>query len=47
MGIYQMLKGAHYLSHNLATFFIALILCSVIYKIMFSLREVQNANTFS
>jgi len=47
MGIYQMLKGAHYLSHNLATFFIALILCSVIYKVMFSLRKVQNANTFS
>jgi membrane-associated PAP2 superfamily phosphatase len=34
MGIYQMLKGAHYFSHTLATMILAWILCQVIYYIM-------------
>ncbi len=31
MGLYQMLKGAHYLTHNLATMFLSWIMCMTIY----------------
>lgn len=34
MGIYQMMKGAHFFSHTLATMLLAWILCQVIYYIM-------------
>jgi len=34
MGIYQMLKGAHYFSHTLATMILAWILCQVIYYLL-------------
>jgi membrane-associated PAP2 superfamily phosphatase len=34
MGIYQMLKGAHFFSHTLATMILAWIICHVIYYIM-------------
>jgi len=34
MGIYQMMKGAHYFSHTLATMLLAWILCQTIYYIM-------------
>jgi membrane-associated PAP2 superfamily phosphatase len=31
MGLYQMFKGAHYLTHNLATMFLSWIMCMAIY----------------
>ncbi|MCD4717522.1 MAG: phosphatase PAP2 family protein [Desulfobacterales bacterium] len=33
MGLYQMLKGAHYLSHTIVTMFIAWILIIIIYRV--------------
>jgi membrane-associated PAP2 superfamily phosphatase len=39
LSVYQMLKGAHFLSHNIATLFIAWTLCSILYKLAFYLER--------
>ena len=43
MGIYQMLKGAHFFSHNLATMILAWILCQVIYYLLVKTAGFQKA----
>ena len=39
MGIYQMLKGAHFFSHTLATMILAWILCQVIYYLLVQMTD--------
>ena len=45
MGGYQMLKGAHFFSHTLATMILAWILCQVIYSLLSQINDLRGKSS--